>query len=72
MSTMLVSSPGEGTRRVEWDPADKEAVAKVKEDFDSLIGHNFGYVKTPGGYEQTREFVPEAEEIRITPRLVGG
>jgi hypothetical protein len=72
MSAMLVASPGTETRRVEWDPADEESVAKVKEEFDTLIEHNFGYKRTPDGFEQIKSFDPEAEEIRIAPRLVGG
>lgn len=72
MSVMLVASPTEDTRRVEWDPNDEASVAKVKEEFDSLIESNFAYTKTPGGFEQTREFDPTVEEIRITAPLVGG
>lgn len=72
MSVMLVATPGEETRRVEWDPADEASVAKVKEEFDTLILRNFGYAATPAGYEQIREFKPEATEIRITAPMAGG
>lgn len=71
MSVMLISGR-EDSRRVEWDAADEESVAKAKAIFDKEVETSLAYVDTPTKKEQIREFDPLAESIVVTRPLVGG
>lgn len=66
---------------VQWDTADPVSVARAEKQFDRAIrsgytGQAYGAaIVTPGmGYsgEVTREFRPEADEIRLTLPYAGG
>ena len=69
---MLIVTPDE-KREVTWDSRDSASVARVKEEFDRLIEHNFAFeTTTEGKKEQIHKFDPEAESITVTVPLVGG
>lgn len=72
--TMNVDAP-EGTKTFVWNgvPGEREA---VKAEFEALMstGGYPAYVEAPGKPTAIRDFdeAPEASEIRLTPRLMGG
>jgi hypothetical protein len=71
--TMTVDAP-EGTRTFSWNGQPKERAA-AKAEFDALMktGAYLAYsVESPGKASAIREFDPELEDVRLSPRLVGG
>jgi hypothetical protein len=58
-----------------FDPTDEVEVAKVRAEFDRLVGEEkqLAYtVSASGESEVTREFVAEAPQTIVTRQMVGG
>lgn len=63
-----------GDTRIGWDVNNAASVAEARRMFNELRGHNYVvYKKTGDGTgAQIRDFDPTAEEIVMSPPLVGG
>lgn len=64
-----------GHSTIEWDPTIERSVEEVRAEFDRLMSYNgFAYAPTgaPGRYRHVTSFEPDAEEIIVRGRLVGG
>jgi hypothetical protein len=77
--TMTIPDPS-GAKVITWDPADDEEVRKAADAFAAAMKNRMTPVRrhaegvAPDGTMGTviRDFEPDAAEITMQPRLVGG